>query len=196
MLKLTKYTCIFTILILLAYSFIPLTNITKPFYSTYASFIDEDDIYKGVALALVLYFLSQSGEDEAVDKDIRIETSDDVNDDDRDLLASLIYAESRGESLEGQIAVGAVVLNRVESVDFPNTIREVIYQKEQFTPITNGQIDLIPNSNAYRAADMALSGEDPSLGALFFYNPKKARTLDWLSTRKTTIRIGDHIFAK
>ena len=94
------------------------------------------------------------------------------------------------------MAVGAVVLNRVKSPGFPNTIREVIFQKNQFSAVSDGQFYLEPNETAYRAARDALSGRDPSLGALFFYNPKTAKTLYWLSTRETTVVIGNHVFAK
>jgi len=112
---------------------------------------------------------------------------------DLELLARIIYAEARGESFEGQVAVGAVVLNRVAHPDFPKTIREVIYQPGQFTAVRDRQIELKPNETAYRAALAALEGYDPSNGALFYYNPKTA-TDPWIRTRSEVKRIGNHKF--
>ncbi len=110
------------------------------------------------------------------------------------LLAKLIHAEARGETYQGQVAVGAVVLNRVKSASFPNTISGVIYQSYAFTCVADGQINLEPNSTAKRAAEDAMNGWDPSYGALYYYNPKVA-TSSWIFTRKTTVTIGNHVFA-
>ncbi len=110
------------------------------------------------------------------------------------LLARLIYAEARGESLEGQIAVGAVVLNRVASPLFPGTIRDVIYQPNQFIPVNNG-LSLSYTATNLEAARRALRGEDPSLGAIFFYNPRTSQALDFWRTRTVIKRIGNHNFA-
>ena len=110
-----------------------------------------------------------------------------------ELLARIIYAEARGESFEGQVAVGAVVLNRVEHPAFPKTIKEVIYQPGQFTAVKDRQIELTPNETAYRAAQAALEGYDPSDGAIFYYNPKTA-TDSWIRTRSEVKRIGNHKF--
>ena len=110
------------------------------------------------------------------------------------LLARLIYGEARGESYTGQIAVGAVVMNRVRSSSFPNTISAVIYQPYAFTAVDDGQINLTPNEQAYRAAKEAMNGYDPSYGALYYYNPATA-TSSWIFSRKTTVVIGRHVFA-
>lgn len=110
------------------------------------------------------------------------------------LLARLIHAEARGESYTGQVAVGAVVLNRVKSSSFPNTISGVIYQPYAFTCVNDGQINLSPNSTAFSAARDAMNGWDPSYGALYYYNPKVA-TSSWIYTRPTIITIGRHVFA-
>ena len=110
------------------------------------------------------------------------------------LLARLIYGEARGESYTGQIAVGAVVMNRLRSSSFPNTISGVIYQPYAFTAVNDGQINLTPNDKAYRAAKEAMNGYDPSYGALYYYNPAVA-TNSWIFTRKTTVVIGRHVFA-
>ena len=110
------------------------------------------------------------------------------------LLARLIHAEARGESYTGQVAVGAVVLNRVRSSSFPNTISGVIYQPYAFTCVADGQINLNPNQTAYNAAKDAMNGWDPSYGALYYYNPATA-TSAWIFSRKTTVTIGNHVFA-
>ena len=110
------------------------------------------------------------------------------------LLAKLIHAEARGETYQGQVAVGAVVLNRVKSASFPNTISGVIYQSYAFTCVADGQINLEPNATAKRAAEDAMNGWDPSYGALYYYNPKVA-TSSWIFTRQTTVTIGNHVFA-
>lgn len=111
------------------------------------------------------------------------------------LLARLIHAESRGESMEGQVAVAAVVLNRVKSPLFPGGIAEVIYQPGQFTPVELGVLPVIPNASCHEAAARALAGEDPTNGALYFYNPVKSGSRDFWETRTVIKRIGNHNFA-
>ena len=110
------------------------------------------------------------------------------------LLARLIHAEARGESYTGQVAVGAVVLNRVKSSSFPNTISGVIYQPYAFTCVQDGQINLAPNSTATSAAKDAMNGWDPSYGSLYYYNPAIA-TSKWIFSRQTVVTIGRHVFA-
>ena len=110
------------------------------------------------------------------------------------LLARCIYAEARGESYTGQVAVGAVVLNRVESAQFPNTIAGVIYQKNAFTAVSDGQINLTPDETALNAAKDAMNGWDPTNGCLYYYNPAKA-TSSWIFSRETVVTIGKHVFA-
>ena len=116
------------------------------------------------------------------------------SDADINLLARLIYGEARGESYVGQVAVGAVVLNRIKSASFPNTMAGVIYQSYAFTAVDDGQINLTPNATAKKAAQDAINGWDPSYGALYYYNPSTA-TSSWIFTRKTTVTIGNHVFA-
>lgn len=116
------------------------------------------------------------------------------SDSDISLLARLIYGEARGESYTGQVAVGAVVLNRVRSSSFPNTIAGVIYQPYAFTAVSDGQINLTPNATARKAAIAAMNGWDPSYGAIYYYNPSTA-TSSWIFSRQTTVVIGDHVFA-
>ncbi|MBO8125905.1 MAG: cell wall hydrolase [Firmicutes bacterium] len=112
-----------------------------------------------------------------------------------ELLSKLVHAEARGEPLEGQIAVAAVVLNRVKHPSFPNTVKEVIFEPGQFLSVENGMINQEPSESCRKAVEYALQGQDPSGGALFFYNPKKSKALAWWQTRKTTAVIGDHNFA-
>ena len=116
-------------------------------------------------------------------------TNSDIN-----LLARLIYGEARGESYTGQVAVGAVVLNRVKSAAFPNTISGVIYQSYAFTAVADGQINLKPNATAIAAAKDAMNGWDPTGGAIYYYNPSTA-TSSWIYSRKTLTTIGNHVFA-
>ena len=110
------------------------------------------------------------------------------------LLAKCIYAEARGESYTGQVAVGAVILNRVKSSAFPNTIAGVIYQQHAFTAVSDGQINLEPDKTAMNAASDALNGWDPTYGCLYYYNPAVA-TSSWIFGRKTVTTIGKHVFA-
>ena len=113
-----------------------------------------------------------------------------------ELLARLINGEARGEPYEGQVAVGAVILNRVKSPKFPNTIPGVIYQEGQFSCIKDGQfnVPIDENSTLYKAAQEAMSGADPTNGALYFYNPSKTSS-KWLFSLETTTTIGKHRFA-
>ena len=120
--------------------------------------------------------------------------SSSYSDADLNLLARLIYGEARGESYVGQVAVGAVVLNRIKSASFPNTMSGVIYQRYAFTAVDDGQINLTPNDTARKAAQDAMNGWDPSYGALYYYNPATA-TSSWIFSRKTTVTIGNHVFA-
>ena len=113
---------------------------------------------------------------------------------DLNLLARVIYAEARGEPLEGQVAVGAVLINRVRSPKFPNDLWSVVFKKGEFCTVRDGQIWLEPDATAYRAARMAKAGWDPTNGALYFYNPSKT-TSAWIWSRTVTTRIGRHVFA-
>jgi len=113
---------------------------------------------------------------------------------DVELLARLIHGEARGEPYVGMVAVGAVVLNRVKSSRFPNTIAGVIYQTGAFDAVADGQINLTPNEQSRRAARDALNGWDPTSGCLYYYNPSTA-TSKWIWTREVRLSIGDHSFA-
>ncbi|MDK2799462.1 MAG: N-acetylmuramoyl-L-alanine amidase [Clostridiales bacterium] len=111
------------------------------------------------------------------------------------LLARVINGEARGEPYIGQVAVGAVVLNRVQHPSFPNTLAGVIYQPGAFTAIIDGQIHAQMESSSIKAASDALNGWDPSGGAIYYYNPAKT-TNSWIYNRPVIKRIGKHVFAK
>jgi N-acetylmuramoyl-L-alanine amidase len=111
------------------------------------------------------------------------------------LLAMVINGEARGEPYVGQVAVGAVVLNRVRHPSFPNTIAGVVYQPGAFTAITDGQIHANMESSSMRAARDALNGWDPTGGAIYYYNPAKT-TNKWIYSRPVITQIGKHVFAK
>ncbi len=120
--------------------------------------------------------------------------SDEVNAQyDLEVLSRAIYAEGRGEPYEGQVAIGAVILNRVESPDFPDTIPGVVYQTGAFDAVRDGQINLTPNETAYSAARDALNGWDPTGGALYYWNPATA-TSRWIWSVPITYSIGNHVF--
>ncbi len=109
------------------------------------------------------------------------------------LLARVVYGEARGEPYLGQVAVAAVVLNRVKSSEFPNTISGVVYQPWAFTAVNDGQINLTPNETAKKAAKDALNGWDPTYGCLFYYNPRTA-TSNWIRQKEIHLSIGSHVF--
>lgn len=111
------------------------------------------------------------------------------------LLSKLITGEARGESYEGQVAVAAVVINRVKDPRFPKTIKDVIYQQNAFSVVKDGSINIQPTENAYKAAEEALYGLDPTNEAVYFWNPDIA-TCQWIRTLDPYMRIGNHVFAK
>jgi N-acetylmuramoyl-L-alanine amidase len=110
------------------------------------------------------------------------------------LLARCVHAEARGEPYTGKVAVAAVVLNRVKSPSFPNTVSGVIYQPRAFTAVADGQINLTPDNESIRAARDALNGWDPTGGCLYYYNPAKT-TSSWIYSRPVMLVIGNHRFA-
>ncbi len=112
---------------------------------------------------------------------------------DLNLLARIVHGEARGEVYTGKVAVAAVVLNRVRSSSFPNTIAGVIYQQGAFDAVSDGQINLAPDSQSIKAAQDALNGWDPTYGCLFYYNPRTA-TSAWMLSRPVKLSIGNHNF--
>lgn len=111
------------------------------------------------------------------------------------LLARVIYGEARGEPYTGQVAVGAVIMNRVKHNSFPNTLASVIYQSGAFDAVADGQVNLSPDSTAKKAAQDAINGWDPSYGAIYYFNPSTA-TNKWIWSRPLTVVIGKHRFCK
>ncbi|MCI7583216.1 MAG: spore cortex-lytic enzyme [Eubacteriales bacterium] len=168
-----------------------------------------DGIYGSQTVKAVKYFQSKNGL--AVDGIVGAKTaaalgmtlsgsssgssSGSYSSSDEYLLAKCVYAEARGEPYVGQVAVAAVVLNRVRSASFPNTIAGVIYQPWAFTCVNDGQINLSPDNNAIKAAKDALNGWDPTNGCLYYYNPATA-TSSWIWSRPVMLSIGKHNFAK
>jgi len=138
-----------------------------------------------------------------IDRDAYTKSGSGINytAEDRVLLARLIHAEAEGEPYMGKLAVGAVVVNRVKSNLFPNTIKGVIYQVDelgfyQFTPVEDGRIySAIPSQDSYKATDEALAGKDPTGGALYFFNPSKI-TNKWLLSKPVIYKVGQHVFTK
>lgn len=172
---------------------------------TEATNLEKNDIATGLGIAFVLYLLFEATDNDNL-KGSKVDQSDlnsnnraydiEIDSINRKLLAKVIYAEARGESFKGQVAVGAVIVNRMESPEFPNTIEGVVYQTNQFKSVSNGQINLSPNQSAFRAAKNAINGQDPSQQALFFYNPDKSKNPEAFDRYEVTVRIGNHIFAK
>lgn len=111
------------------------------------------------------------------------------------LLARTIHGEARGEPYRGKVAVAAVILNRVKHAEFPNSVSGVVYQMGAFDAVADGQINLTPDSDAYRAAKDALNGYDPTNGCIYYYNPKTA-TNAWIKKRPILLTIGNHVFCK
>ena len=122
-------------------------------------------------------------------------SSSNSNSSNLNLLSRLVYGEARGEPYSGQVAVAAVVLNRVKSSSFPNTVSGVIYQGGAFDVVSDGQINLTPDSTAKKAAQDAINGWDPSYGAIYYFNPSTA-TNKWIWSRPMTVTIGKHRFCK
>ena len=164
-----------------------------------------DGVYGSQTLAAVKYFQRKNGltvDGVAGTKTLAAmgissstSSSSSNNSSNLNLLAHLIYAEARGEPYTGQVAIGGVVLNRVKSSQFPNTIAGVIYQSGAFTPVQNGQINLEPDSTARKAAQDALNGWDPSYGSIYYFNPETA-TNKWIWSRPLVVVIGKHRFCK
>lgn len=135
-------------------------------------------------------FVSNDKEDKSEPKEVINITNDELY-----LLSKLVSSEARGESYEGQVAVAAVVINRVLDDRFPDNIKEVIYQRNAFSVVNNGQIYKDPTDSAYKAAREALYGSDPTSGAIYFWNPEIS-TCNWIKKLDPYKRIGNHVFAK
>jgi N-acetylmuramoyl-L-alanine amidase len=118
-----------------------------------------------------------------------------LNQSELDIMAKVINSEARGEPYKGQVAVAAVIMNRIGSSQFPDNIHDVVFQPGAFSAVDDGQYALTPNKSAYLAAQDALRGWDPTNQSLYYFNPETA-TSKWIWTRPQTVTIGHHIFAK
>lgn len=176
--------------------------LTIPLSTVKASTIDGEMVMKGLGLTLILITLIQFSRQlrsSSLQEDVRVNLSSQ----EMDLLQRVIMAEAGREPYEGKIAVGAVIINRILSPQFPNTLREVIYAKDQFEPTVDGSLFNEPNRDSIKASYVALYGEDPSKGALYFYNRRIVKErgdmhiLSWFETYTSiTVIIGDHTFAR
>ena len=156
-----------------------------------ANHLQNDTIYIGQTLTI------GNGSSSA---EAQMAQSSAISAEDKDLLSRLVEAEAKGEPYQGKVAVAMVVLNRVASPEFPNSVHDVIYQQlenggYQFTPVANGAINQPASDESKRAVDEALASQDPVNDALYFYNPEIA-TNDWVKTQQVTAVIGNHVFAK
>ncbi len=198
--------------LLLIFFILSFTLMAHPL-SVEASGFDEGEVIKGLGIALVLLIIARYGRDvladrmpefteEEVDEVIVEETVIDVTESERELLARVVHAEAEGEPYQGKVAVAAVVLNRVKHPNYPEDVYGVVFESNQFEPVRDGRMALKPGDEALRAVIDALAGEDPSRGALFFYNRETVRERDeellsWFDQNTTiTVRIGDHTFAR
>ena len=170
-----------------------------------------DGIYGSKTLEAVKYFQRKNGltvDGIAGDKTLKAmgimnssgnssssSSSSNSNSNNVNLIAKAIYGEARGEPYVGQVAVGAVIMNRVKSSSFPNTVAGVIYQPGAFDAVSDGQINMTPDSTAKKAAQDAVNGWDPSYGAIYYFNPATA-TNKWIWSRPLTVTIGKHRFCK
>jgi len=164
-----------------------------------------DGVYGSKTVAAVRYFQSKNGlvvDGIAGPKTLAAmgiysssSSSNSTSNSDLNLLARLVYGEARGEPYTGQVAVAAVVLNRVESSKFPNSIAGVIYQPGAFDVVADGQINMAPDATAIKASRDALNGLDPSYGAIYYFNPNTA-TSSWIWSRPHVVTIGNHRFCK
>ena len=168
---------------------------TIPSAKVKAASIEKEDLYTGLGLMFLLIVLGGDDKEESVSQD-DFYSHKNFSAEEIEILASIINAEARGESYDGKVAVGAVIINRVYHPSFPNSIKEVVYQSGQFTPVKNGMINLSPNNDSFKAAYDAVNGIDPSQGSLYFYNPDKSKNPDFFADRTKVVTIGNHVFLK
>lgn len=155
--------------------------------------MDRKRMWFSAGIILVLLFcggvlFKSAGVSEAAVKKGGTVSSNDVY-----VLSKIISGEARGESFVGQVAVGAVIVNRVKNPNFPNTVYGVVFEPGAFTAVSDGQYYSPPSSSAVKAARSAINGWDPTGGALYYWNPAKA-TSRWIWSRRIVARIGKHVF--
>lgn len=147
-----------------------------------------------VAGSVITYGIVRYRQDRPEDGEQQSKPRISLKENELELLAKAVHAEAKGEPYEGQIAVAAVILNRVEHPEFPNTVAGVIYEPLAFEVVANGTINQSPNEQARQAAYEALHGLDPTGGAIYFYNPVTASS-SWIKSRPVMKSIGKHVFA-
>lgn len=156
----------------------------------------KENSYLRLALFLIVVIgcclIPSAGSSEAANAG---KSSNGISENDLKLMANAVYGEARGEPYIGQVAVAAVILNRLESEKFPDTVSGVIFQPGAFTAVADGQIWLTPNKQAKKAVMDAINGWDPTVGALYYFNPATA-TSKWIWSRPQVKKIGKHIFCK
>lgn len=187
-----KIIILLTLILIINVIFIPYLT---PSVAQASSSIEKDDIYTGLGLMFLFVVLAGNNDNNQQNQE-NFYNYKNFSAEEMEILASIINAEARGESYKGKVAVGSVIINRVYHPSFPNTIKEVVYQNGQFTPVENGMINLSPSSDSFKAAYDAVSGMDPSQGSLYFYNPAKSRNPQFFAGRKKVVRIGNHVFLK
>jgi spore germination cell wall hydrolase CwlJ-like protein len=151
-----------------------------------------------LAKAIVEQKDKEKNSEEKIDKEEEENLRGEFSEEEVDLLARLVYAEAKGEPYKGKVAVAASVINRVESPKYPNNVRDVVYQTKfgyQYCPVRNGQINRKADEASFQAVEEALKGNDPTNGALSFYNPANSSN-SWIRNRPFSISIGRHIFVK
>jgi N-acetylmuramoyl-L-alanine amidase len=194
------YTKVFGLFIVLGIAFsgdaIPLQEdkyilLLKKQFPLYAKQPDEQE--KLEKIKQIQEYVKKKEEQKKIEEAKRIEEQ--KRQEEYNLFARLVEAEAKGESYKGKVAVAEVVLNRVESEQFPDTITEVIYQKGQFSPVSNGSINNNPSEDSKKAVQEALKGTNLTYGALYFWYPEIS-TSRWLETRQTTVKIGVHEFKR
>lgn len=134
-------------------------------------------------------------ESEMISPGQKLDIPDSISSTEMDLLARLVSAEAKGEPYAGKVAVATVVLNRVDHPEFPDSIKEVIYSQNEFTPVQNGEINKPADEESVKAVREALSFGGQGNGSIYFYNPKTS-TSDWIFTRDVIVELGNHRFAK
>ncbi|WP_090395919.1 spore cortex-lytic enzyme [Natribacillus halophilus] len=136
----------------------------------------------------------EEGQDNQADIGEAMNVPDGYSDNDIQIMANAVHGEARGEPYEGKVAVAAVIINRTDDPEFPDTANEVVFEPRAFTAVADGQIYLEPDEEAREAVLDAINGQDPSNGAAYYYNPVTA-TSEWIFSRDVHTEIGKHVFA-
>ncbi len=189
-----------TIILISSYTVFPITHINAEEVDsihtgdTLKLFVEKFGRYKDETNLLDFHFFNGIEVNSPMTRFEKTDNSLTISTEEKNLLARLVHAEAKGESYEGKVAVAAVVLNRVEHKEFPDTIKDVIYEKNAFEPVQNGSIHESADEEAHKAVQEALESQGNDDEMLYFYNPETA-TSDWIFSRKVIKTIGNHAFA-